>query len=351
MRILITGNMGYVGPVLVAHLRQAMPTAHLIGYDSGFFAHCLVNAATLPETLVNEQHFGDTRTVPVALMKDVDAVVHLAAVSNDPMGNRFETVTKEINEDASVETALQARDAGVKSYVFASSCSIYGFAEGGPRKETDAVNPLTAYARSKIGTEMRLQQSDTGDMVVTCLRFATACGMSPRLRLDLVLNDFVACALSSGEITVLSDGTPWRPLIDVADMARAIEWACQRKADDGGRYLTVNVGDQSWNYRVSELAEAVSRAVPGTRVSINTSAPPDKRSYQVDFSLFKSIAPNFTPQTSLDQSIARLKDGLEGAGFHDAAFRNSNYMRLKVIEGHMNSGRLGDDLRWNRGKA
>ena len=164
--------------------------------------------------------------------------------------------------------------AGVKRVVFASSCSMYGYAEGGPRKESDPLNPLTAYAKSKVATEEALEGMPAGDAVVTSLRFSTACGMSDRLRLDLVLNDFVACALASKEITVLSDGTPWRPLIEVRDMARAIEWALTRNRDGAGRYVAVNVGSNRWNYQVRDLAEAVARAVPGTKVSINTAAPP-----------------------------------------------------------------------------
>ena len=232
MKILVTGNMGYVGSALTRHLRSTFDDAELIGYDSGFFAHCITTPEGLPEVRLQRQHFGDVRELPEALLKGVDGVVHLAAVSNDPMGNRFEAPTEEINYAASVAVAERARNAGVKNFVFASSCSIYGFAEDGPRKETDPLNPLTAYARSKIGTEQALAQIDPGEMVVTCLRFATACGMSDRLRLDLVLNDFVACALALREITVLSDGLRWRPLIDVSDMARAIEWAITRPADE-----------------------------------------------------------------------------------------------------------------------
>src|SRR5208282_382122 len=138
------------------------------------------------------------------------------------------------------------------------------------RREEDELNPLTAYAGSKIATEQGLVALDRGDMIVTCLRFATACGMSDRLRLDLVINDFVACALARGEITVLSDGTPWRPLIDVKDMARAIEWAVRRPAANGGEFLVVNAGADSWNYQVKDLAAAVAQAVSGTKVSINT---------------------------------------------------------------------------------
>ncbi|HTV89709.1 MAG TPA: SDR family oxidoreductase [Stellaceae bacterium] len=346
MRILITGNLGYVGPVVVRHLRRVLPQAELIGYDSGFFAHCLTTAEALPERRLDRQHFGDVRDLPPALLAGIDAVVHLAAVSNDPMGSRFEAVTDEINTGASLRLAAMAAEAGVRNFVFASSCSIYGFAEGGPRREGDAVNPLTAYARSKVATERGLAGMNHGTMTVTALRFATACGFSDRLRLDLVLNDFTACALAAAEITVLSDGTPWRPLIDVADMARAIEWAIGRNADDGGRMLAVNVGADEWNYQVKDLAAAVAAAVPGTAVSINTAAPPDQRSYRVDFSLYRRLAPAHQPQSRLAQSVERLVAGLRRIGFADADFRNSQFVRLQMLDRHIAAGRLDARLRW-----
>jgi len=299
MRILITGNMGYVGPVLVRHLRNVMPRAYLAGYDSGFFAHCLTSNE-LPERLLDAQRFGDVRAISAADLDGFDAVVHLAAVSNDPMGNRFTAVTEAINHRASVAVAQAAAAAKVKNFVFASSCSVYGAArDGRARSEADQLNPLTAYARSKIATEDSLRQLDLNGMVTTSLRFATACGMSDRLRLDLVLNDFVACALSTGQITVLSDGTPWRPLIEVRDMARAIEWALSRRDDAGGSFLALNAGSDNWNYQVKDLAEAVAVAVPGTAVSINTAAQPDGRSYKVDFGLFRKLAPDHQPRHSL----------------------------------------------------
>jgi nucleoside-diphosphate-sugar epimerase len=346
MRILITGNMGYVGPVLTRFLRENLKDAELVGYDAGFFGHSLTGVGVLPEARLDRQVFGDIRDLAPALLDGVDAVVHLCAVSNDPMGVKFEAVTGEINQKASVRIAQLAAERGVKNFVFASSCSMYGYTEGGARKETDPTNPLTAYARSKIGSEKAFAELDLGDMTITSLRFATACGMSDRLRLDLVLNDFVACAIASREITVLSDGTPWRPLIDVEDMARAILWAIVRKPETGGKFLAVNAGRDESNYQVRELAEAVARQVPGTKVSINANAPPDKRSYTVDFGLFRSLAAAYAPQVSLDQSIAGLCAGLVGMGFADKDFRNSPYVRLKVLERHMAAGRLAPDLRW-----
>jgi len=185
------------------------------------------------------------------------------------------------------------------------------------------------------------------DFVTTALRFATACGMSARLRLDLVLNDFVACAISSGDITVLSDGTPWRPLIDVKDMSRAIDWAIDRTSEDGGSFLPINTGSKEWNYQVKDLANAVANIIPGTKVSINVDAQSDQRSYRVDFTLFEKLAPNNQPIVSIDQSIREIKEGMESMNFIDSNFRASDYMRLRVLNGHIESRRLDDDLRWN----
>lgn len=345
MRILITGNMGYVGPVVVARLRETFPEAYLVGHDTGWFGHCLTTRDPLPETLLNEQRFGDVRDITTEDLRGFDAVVHLAAISNDPMGQRFEAVTDEINHRASVKVAKAAAEAGVGHFVFASSCSVYGFAsEGRARVESDTLNPLTAYARSKIATEDSLRVLDNSGMVISCLRFATACGMSPRLRLDLVLNDFVAGALANGEVSVLSDGTPWRPLIHVRDMARAIEWAVQRSPDNGGKFLTVNVGSARWNYQVRDLAEAVGRALPEAKVSIATEAPPDKRSYKVDFSLYAELAPDHQPQETLDGAIAELRDRLKEQGFADRDYRKSPAIRLVTLERHINSGSVNENL-------
>lgn len=348
MRVLVTGNLGYVGPVVMRHLRSVWPDAELIGFDMGYFAHCLTGVTSLPETAATAQHFGDVRNFPESLLKGVDAVVHLAAISNDPMGNQFEEVTLDINWRSSIAIAEKAKRAGVKSFIFASSCSVYGFAADGARDESSSVDPLTAYARSKVFTERDLAPLAGPDFRVTCLRFATACGFSERLRLDLVINDFVACAIAAGKITILSDGTPWRPLIHVADMARAIEWSISRSASQGGDMLVINAGSDIWNYQVKELAEAVSRAVPGTEVSVNTSAAPDRRSYRVNFAKFRALAPDHQPKVSLDDAVAGLKRGLESMGFKDANFRQSLLMRLNTLRRHREEGRLSEALVWNR---
>ena len=350
MKILVTGNLGYVGPSVMTQLRKAHPDAVLIGYDIGYFGNCVTTLGYLPECVMDTQVFGDMRRFPEEILDGVDAVIHLAGISNDPIGNLFEQVTLDINHKASVELARKAKSRGVKAFVFASSCSMYGSADDRPRVETDQLNPLTAYAKSKVFTEKDLKPLSGQDFVVTSLRFSTACGMSDRLRLDLVLNDFVAGAVAERRITILSDGTPWRPLVNVKDMARAIDWGILRKAANGGEFLAVNIGTNAWNYQVRELAEAVAKVIPGTDVSINQNAQPDKRSYRVNFELFKKLAPNHQPQVDLVSTIHELKDGLESLSFSDANFRASNYMRLKVLTNFREKGFLNKNLDWISGR-
>lgn len=349
MKILITGNMGYIGPSVVLRLRESYPKAKLIGVDSGFFAHCLTNAKVLPETRVDEQVFMDVRDIPASLVEGVDAVVGLAAISNDVMGQIDEKLTLGVNYLANVRLAKLAKKVGAKNFVFASSCSVYGFAADGAKTEQSEVNPLTAYARSKVMTEKGLKPLAGKKFKVTCLRFATACGMSERLRLDLVLNDFVAGGLLTKKISVLSDGTPWRPLIHIQDMARAIDWAVTRQAKNGGAFLVCNTGSNEWNYQVKDLAGAVSREIPGSEVSINLSAPPDKRSYRVSFDYFKSLAPEENrPKVDLKKAVLELKEGLEAMGFNTPDYRNSNFMRIRVLTGLRDQGLIDTDLRWKK---
>lgn len=346
MKILITGNMGYVGPCLVKHLRSCLPDAKLIGIDMGFFASCLTNTQFFPECRVDVQYFADVRRISEDLLKDIDAVVHLAAISNDPMGNKFENATMDINYRASVSLAQIAKNCKVKAFVFASSCSMYGAAEDQARTENSILNPLTAYSKSKVYTERELKTLADNGFKVTSLRFATACGMSDRLRLDLVLNDFVAGAVASKQITILSDGTPWRPLINVKDMAKAIEWAIIRDINEGGSFLAINVGSDQSNYQVKDLAEAIADIIPNVKISINKKASPDKRSYRVNFDLFKKLAPDYQPEVDLSFSIKELKKGLEEMGFNDPDFRNSNYIRLKTLTDLRNKGHLSEKLEW-----
>lgn len=344
MRVLVTGNAGYIGPVLGQHLRSTLTGVELIGFDTGYFAHSLTGAEFLPELMYHQQIVGDLRDLDAKTLEGVDIVIHLAAISNDPMGDRFEQQTEAINLTASLELARQAQAAGVGRFVFASSCSIYGAAGEGARSESDEVRPLTAYARSKVAMEEGLRALASPGFVVTALRFATACGASDRLRLDLVLNDFVLGALLEKKVTVLSDGTPWRPLVDVKDMARAIEWACLRETKQGGAFVAVNVGRE--NYQVRDLAEAVASSLNGVTVSINKDAAPDKRSYSVDFGLFQKLAPDHQPQVTLTDSINEIAARIDSIGIRRIEELRRRFVRLQVLRDHMESGRLDTDLRW-----
>lgn len=340
--------MGYIGPCVIENLRAGYPECRLIGLDMGYFAHCLTGTPILPEIGLDTQYFCDIRNMPEALLDGVDVVVHLAAISNDPMGNRFERATDNINGHYSAILAQRAKKAGAKAFVFASSCSMYGAAGETSRTENDDLNPLTAYARSKVFMEKTLKGLAADDFVVTSLRFSTACGMSERLRLDLVLNDFVASAVSSGRINILSDGSPWRPLIHIKDMARAIEWAVQRDGLADGPFVAVNVGRNDWNYNIRDLAEACAEVIGNVEVSINRDALPDKRSYRVDFSRFRDMAPNHQPLYSLEDTIRELQSGLSAMEFNRLDFRETWFMRLKVLAAHIEARRLNEELQWVR---
>ena len=346
MKILILGNLGYIGPSVIARLRETYPTGELIGFDIGYFAHCLSNADRAPEIQLDKQIYGDVREFPESLLEGIDAIVDLAAISNDPMSFKYEEITLDINYRAAVRIAKFAKSRGVKSFVFASSCSMYGLADDTPRTEGDKVNPLTAYARSKVLAEEELEPLVDEKFTVTCLRFATACGWTNRIRLDIVLNDFVAGALVNKQMSILSDGTPWRPMINTKDMARAIDWAVSRKASNGGKFLAVNAGSNEWNNQVITLAEAIATVIPGVEITVNPNAPPDKRSYRANFDLFKMLAPNHQPKEDLISTVQDIKANLEEMNFNDPDYRNSQFVRLKVLDRLQNRGLLNKNLSW-----
>jgi len=345
MKIIVIGNMGYVGSEVVSRLRFTYPQSTLIGFDIGYFASCLTHVDYLPERNLDQQYFGDIRNFPESLLHEVDVIINLAAISNDPMGNRFEKITMDVNYSACIKVARKAKAFGVKSFVFASSCSIYG-ATTKQANENSNVNPLTTYARSKVYAERDLRPLADSNFTITCLRFATACGMGSRLRLDLVLNDFVACALTSKQISLIGDGTPWRPFIHVKDMALAVEWAIG-KTPSLGNFLAINVGSQSFNYQVKQLAEAVAFFIPGVQVLLNESAVVDKRSYLVDFERYHQVAPAHQPKYDLNATINGLREGMESMNFLDKNFRNSWLIRLNKLNSLQNMNKIDTELRWN----
>jgi len=262
------------------------------------------------------------------------------------MGNNFSDVTDEINSKASEEIAKKSKEAGVKKFIFASSCSMYGSTDNNKKKESDSLKPLTAYAKSKVLAEKKLKKLSTSRFNVICLRFATACGYSKNIRLDLVLNDFVASAMVNKEVVVLSDGSPWRPMIHVKDMARAINWGLEQKIKDP--FLTVNAGSNAMNYQIKDIAKKVGKLIEGVNVSINSAALPDKRSYKVNFSKFERMNKKFKPIYNLEKSIIDLRNNYKKNKFKTKDFRNSQYIRLKVLEKLISNKSLNNNLYWNK---
>jgi nucleoside-diphosphate-sugar epimerase len=286
------------------------------------------------------------RDVTEQMLQGVEAIVHLAAIAEEPVGNAYDALTHSINQEATLKLAAAAKRAGAASFVFASCCSVYGFADAGTCDEQAEVNPLTAYARAKVNSEIGLKTLADNNFQVTCLRFAGACGASPRLRLDQALSAFVTVAMASGGIEIMNDGSQCHPLIDVADAARAIHWAIERPSTVGGEALVVNAGSDQWNYELRDLAAAVADEIPGVRVNLNRDALPDQRSYRVSFELFRKLAPQHQPIGTLKSSIRELKTVLEHAHFADRKVRKSNLMRLNMLSQLRQDGHLDEELRW-----
>ena len=344
MRILITGNLGYIGTELTKYFKLKLNKSYLIGVDNNYFSNKLISTKENPNIYVDHQYNIDIRDIKSHHFKNVDAVIHLAAISNDPIGNKFETLTNQINFKESIKIAKLCIKNNVKKFVFASSCSVYGLNDISSKNENDALNPLTAYAKSKINTEMYLKKNlSNKGTAITCLRFATACGYSDRIRLDLVLNDFVCDAFLTKKINIMSDGLPWRPIIDVIDMCRAINWGVDRKSNSN--FLTVNVGSQRCNVQIKNLAEIVKKTIGNCEINIHGKNKSDKRSYKVNFSLFNKLAKQYKPKISIRKSIENILDGLERYSFKNN-FIKEDFIRLKNLEMLINKSKIDKSLRW-----
>jgi nucleoside-diphosphate-sugar epimerase len=259
------------------------------------------------------------------------------------MGKEFEQPTFQINSEAAIDLAKKAKKMGVKKYLYASSCSVYGAGGDLPKTEYDDLNPQTAYAISKISAENGLKELSSKDFKVICFRFATACGYSSRLRLDLVLNDFVSSAVMNGKIEILSDGSPLRPLIDVKDMSRAFEWGIVENVVED--FLVLNTGSNEWNFNVKELAFLVSKHFQKSiEIKINDKAAPDKRSYKVDFSKFKALAPNHYPQCCIESTVDDLIIGVNQNHNRFTDFRDGYLIRLNALRYLMLNKKINNNL-------
>lgn len=339
MRVLLTGHQGYIGSLLTSRLKES---GHdVVGLDVGWFANCILPPYADPESISLRL---DYRDVEVEDLQGFDAVLHLAGLSNDPMGNLDGNLTHDINTVGTLRLAEIAKQAGVRRFIFSSSCSTYGAAGDDFLDESAAFNPVTPYGRSKVDVEIGLAALASDNFSPTYLRNATAYGVTPRLRLDLVLNNLVVWALTTGRVLLLSDGTPWRPIVHVEDICSAFLAAlvAPRQAIHNEAF---NVGRTDENYRISELAEIVAEAVPGSTVEIAAGAGPDLRCYRVNCDKIAESLPGFVARWDARRGARELVDACRRAELQRSDLDNPHYIRLARIRELLAGGNLSADLR------
>ena len=343
-RVLVTGSGGYIGQVLVPLARAR--GWEVVGLDAGYFESCDVPGMDVAMPEISK----DVRDLEPSDLRGFDAVIHLAGLSNDPLGELNPGLTSEINYAASVRLASAAREAGVKRFVFSSSCSVYGARSNRPVIEEDELEPLTAYAVSKVETELAVSKLASPDFCPVYLRNATVYGLSPRLRFDLVVNNLAGWAHTTGVIRIMSDGSPWRPLIHVADVSNAFLAAVEAPTESVWNQ-SFNIGTDRDNYTVKDIATLVNEAYPACEVSYSDSPPADSRSYRVDFSKARRTLPGFQPGWTLAAGIAELRDKFRAVNLSLDDFQGPKFTRLKHIQTLQAQGLLDGGLRSTPGLA
>jgi len=340
MRVLLTGHKGYIGTILTPMLLEA--GHEVVGFDSDLYRECTFGEGfrEIPEIRK------DIRDAEASDLEGFDAVLHLAGLSNDPLGDLNPELTGEINHKAVILLARLAKETGVSRFIFSSSCSNYGAAGENMIDENGEFNPVTPYGAAKVKAEQGLTRLADSAFSPTSLRSATAYGVSPRLRFDLVLNNLVAWAFTTGKVFIKSDGTPWRPIVHIEDISRAF-MAVLHAPRDKVHNAAFNVGSTEENYRVRDIADIVEETVPGCRIDYAEDGGPDKRCYRVNCDKIMKELPEFKPQWTARKGALELYETFKRIGLVLEDFEGPRYKRIDHIKMLMSTGRLNDSLKWS----